>query len=233
MQIAGSTVVVSGGSSGLGAACARYFAERGANIAILDIAPPRDGVMDGFDAKMRYYQTDVTQEENVQQSLAAAESHFGALSGAIVCAGILKAQRVLGRDGPASLADFRRVIEVNLIGAFNIVRLTAAALAKNALPEGGERGVIVMTSSVAAFDGQIGQTSYSASKGAIASMTLPLARDLARQAIRVVSIAPGVFETPMMQGAPDAVRQSLMDLTPFPPRLGRPDEFARNGPAHF
>lgn len=226
MQVQGSTILITGGSSGLGAACARHFAERGANILILDIAPPREGVIDGYEQQMLFCKTDVTQEVDVQQAIAQGESQFGPLSGAILCAGILHAQRVLGREGPASLAHFRKVIDVNLIGAFNVVRLAAEAMAKRELVEGGERGVIVMTSSVAAFDGQIGQTSYSASKGAIASMTLPLARDLARQAIRVVSIAPGVFETPMMQGAPEAVRQSLMDLTPFPPRLGQPDEFA-------
>jgi NAD(P)-dependent dehydrogenase (short-subunit alcohol dehydrogenase family) len=226
MNLASSTVLISGGSSGLGAACCLHFASRGANVVIADLLPPRNELPNEIASRIRFVQTDVTQEADVQAAVDTAISAFGTLSGVIVCAGILHAERVVGREGPASLAAFKRVIDVNLVGAFNVVRLAADAMSRQSPGEDGERGVVVMTASVAAFDGQIGQASYSASKGGIASLTLPLARDLARHGIRVVSIAPGVFETPMMQVAPEKVRQSLIDQTPFPNRLGKPDEFA-------
>lgn len=227
MKIAGSTLVVTGGSSGLGAATVRHLVSLGANVAVLDRMPPREGTWNAEEPRIRFSTCDVTSETEVAQAIDDTSNHFGRVSGLVLCAGILHAQRVVGKEGPASLADFRRVIDVNLIGAFNVIRLGAAAMARQEPDSTGDRGVIVMTSSVAAYDGQIGQASYSASKGAIASMTLPLARDLARHAIRVVSIAPGVFETPMMQAAPENVRKSLMELTPYPPRLGDPEEFAR------
>ncbi len=226
MKLENTTVLISGGSSGLGAACCLRFASLGANVVIADLLPPRNELPSEVASRVRFVRTDVTQEADVQSAVNTAVAEFGGLSGVIVCAGILHAERVLGREGPASLAAFRRVIDVNLIGAYNVVRLAAEAMSRQSPDEDGERGVVVMTASVAAFDGQIGQASYSASKGGIASLTLPLARDLARHGIRVVSIAPGVFETPMMQVAPDKVRQSLIDQTPFPNRLGNPDEFA-------
>jgi NAD(P)-dependent dehydrogenase (short-subunit alcohol dehydrogenase family) len=170
--------------------------------------------------------TDVTNEAAVRSAISAGEERFGPLRGAVICAGVLHAERVVGRSGIASLDEFRRVVDVNLIGTFNTVRLAAEAMARSEPVKGGMRGVVVMTSSIAAFDGQIGQAAYAASKGGIASLTLPLARELAQHGIRVVSIAPGVFDTPMMQAAPDNVRQSLIDQIPFPHRLGDADEFA-------
>ena len=170
---------------------------------------------------------DVTDEASVAAAVRSAVDRFGGLQGAVVCAGILGPGKVLTREGPGSLEDFRRVVEVNLVGTFNVVRLVADAV-RQGDPEGedGERGVIVMTSSIAAYESQIGQAAYAASKGGVASMTLPIARELARHGIRVVSVAPGVFETPMMAGVSDEVRRSLSEQIPFPPRLGRPEEFA-------
>jgi NAD(P)-dependent dehydrogenase (short-subunit alcohol dehydrogenase family) len=170
--------------------------------------------------------TDVTSEDAIHSTIAAGEERFGPLRGGVVCAGVLHVVRLLKRDGSASLQEFRRVIDVNLTGAFNTVRLAAEAIARAEPLTDGVRGMVVMTSSIAAFDGQIGQAAYAASKGAVASLTLPLARELGQHGIRVVSIAPGAFDTPMMQSAPENVRQSLIDQTPFPRRLGRADEFA-------
>ena len=226
MRIEASTILVSGGSSGLGAACVERLARLGANVIIADLAPPRVELNDEFRDRVLFAQTDVTSETDIRSAIAAGEERFGSLRGAVICAGVLNAERLLGRDGPASLEVFRRVINVNLIGTFNTVRLAAEAINRGEPDDEEERGAIVMTSSVAAFDGQIGQASYSASKGGVASMTLPLARELGRSGIRVVSIAPGAFETPMMQAAPVKVRQSLIDQTPFPHRLGQADEFA-------
>jgi NAD(P)-dependent dehydrogenase (short-subunit alcohol dehydrogenase family) len=162
----------------------------------------------------------------VKDAIDAALWDFGGLHGAINCAGIASAEKVLGREGPHSLESFSKVVEINLVGTFNVIRLAAEAMAKNEPTEGGERGVIVNTSSVAAFDGQIGQVAYSASKGGVAAMTLPVARELARHGIRVVAIAPGIFETPMLAGLPEAARESLGKQAIFPQRLGRPEEFA-------
>jgi len=177
-------------------------------------------------ATARFVRTDVTQADSVQQAVDAAVETFGALHGAISCAGIGVAQRTLGRSGPHPLADFVRVVTVNLIGTFNVIRLAAAAIARGEPNAAGERGVLVNTASVAAFDGQIGQAAYSASKGGIVGMTLPVARDLARDGIRVMTIAPGIFDTPLLAGLPEPARQSLGQQVPFPSRLGRPAEFA-------
>jgi NAD(P)-dependent dehydrogenase (short-subunit alcohol dehydrogenase family) len=163
---------------------------------------------------------------DMRAAIAAGEERFGPLRGAVACAGVLHAERVLGRTGIASLEEFRRVIDINLNGTFNMVRLAAEAIARSEPQEDGLRGVLIMTSSVSAFDGQIGQASYSASKGGVASMTLPLAREFGQHSIRVVSVAPGVFETPMMQAAPEKTRQSLVEQIPFPKRFGHPEEFA-------
>jgi NAD(P)-dependent dehydrogenase (short-subunit alcohol dehydrogenase family) len=226
MQIDLSTILITGGSSGLGAACADMLAKRGARVVIADLAPPRNGVTSEFADRVLFKQTDVTSEADVRAAILAGEERFGPLRGAVACAGILHAERVLGRSGVASLEQFRRVIDINLIGTFNMARLAAEAIARSAPQEDGLRGVLVMTSSVSAFDGQIGQASYSASKGGVASLTLPLAREFGPQGIRVVSIAPGIFETPMMQAAPDKVRQSLVEQIPFPKRFGHAEEFA-------
>jgi NAD(P)-dependent dehydrogenase (short-subunit alcohol dehydrogenase family) len=224
VQLSGSTFLVTGGGSGLGAACVTRLAAMGARIVIADIQSP-PGVPSNS-ANVLACRVDVTNSDQVSAAIQQAIDHFGGLHGVVNCAGILGASRVVGRDGPHDLELFRRVIEINLIGSFNVLRLAAQAMAANAPDADGERGIIVNTASVAAFEGQIGQAAYSASKGGIASMTLPVARELARHGIRVVAIAPGVFQTPMMGVAPEKVQQSLLAQTVFPPRLGDPDEFA-------
>jgi NAD(P)-dependent dehydrogenase (short-subunit alcohol dehydrogenase family) len=226
MQIAGSSILVTGGSSGLGAACVERLLRCGAFAIIADITPPRDDTAGEYSDRVHFAKTDVTSEADVRSAIALGEDRFGSLRGVVACAGVLNAERVLGRDRVASLEDFRRVIDVNLAGTFNTVRLAAEAIARSEPQEDGVRGVVVMTSSVSAFEGQIGQAAYAASKGGVAALTLPLAREFGQHGIRVVSIAPGVFNTAMMQAAPDKVRQSLIDQTPFPHRLGQADEFA-------
>lgn len=226
MQIDASTILVTGGSSGLGAACVEKLARRGACIIIADVAAPREGMHEEFSNRVLFAPTDVTSETEVRSAIAAGEKRFGPLRGVVICAGVLSAERVLGRGGVASLEEFRRVVDVNLTGAFNSVRLAAESIARSEPREDGLRGVVVMTSSIAAFEGQIGQAAYAASKGGIASLTLPMAREFAQHGIRVVSIAPGAFDTPMMQAAPDKVRQTLIDQIPFPHRLGQANEFA-------
>ncbi|MCA1848139.1 MAG: 3-hydroxyacyl-CoA dehydrogenase [Actinobacteria bacterium] len=220
METQGRTFLVTGGGSGLGAATARMLEGEGANVVVADLR--------GEDAgpNTRFVRSDVTDEGSVKDAIDAALQGFGALHGAINCAGIASAEKVLGREGPHPLESFSKVVEVNLVGTFNVVRLAAEAMARNEPTEGGERGVIVNTASVAAFDGQIGQVAYAASKGGVAAMTLPVARELARHGIRVVAIAPGIFDTPMLAGLPEAARESLGKQMPFPSRLGRPEEFA-------
>jgi NAD(P)-dependent dehydrogenase (short-subunit alcohol dehydrogenase family) len=226
MQIPGSTILVTGGSSGLGAACVEMLARQGAGVIVADVAVPREELDANLSERVLFSSTDVTSEAAVRAAIASGENRFGQLRGAVICAGLLHAERVLGREGVASFEAFRRVIDVNLNGTFNAVRLAAEAIARGEPQEDGQRGVIVMTSSVSAFEGQIGQAAYAASKGGVASLTLPLAREFGQHGIRVVTIAPGVFDTPMMQAAPDKVRQSLADQIPFPHRLGQPHEFA-------
>ncbi len=226
MQIDGSTILITGGSSGLGAACVERLARQGARVIVADIAPPCDDTLDRFPDRVLFATTDVTSEAQLLSIIETGENRFGPLRGLIACAGALHAERVLGRDGVASLEAFRRVINVNLTGTFNTVRLAAEAIARSEPRGDGLRGVVVMTSSISAFEGQIGQAAYAASKGGVASLTLPLARELGQHGIRVVSIAPGVFDTPMMQAAPDKVRQSLIDQIPFPRRFGQAGEFA-------
>ncbi len=216
MQARGRTFLVTGGGSGLGAATARMLEGEGANVVVADLKG----------GSIRFVETDVTDEGSVKGAIDVALENFGALHGAINCAGIASAEKVLGREGPHPLESFSKVVEVNLVGTFNVVRLAAEAMARNEPTEGGERGVIVNTASVAAFDGQIGQVAYAASKGGVAAMTLPVARELARHGIRVVAIAPGIFDTPMLAGLPRAARESLGKQMPFPSRLGRPEEFA-------
>jgi NAD(P)-dependent dehydrogenase (short-subunit alcohol dehydrogenase family) len=220
METQGRTFLVTGGGSGLGAATARTLEGEGANVVVADLRG------EGAGPNARFVEADVTDEGSVKGAIDVALESFGALHGAINCAGIASAEKVLGREGPHSLESFSKVVEVNLVGTFNVVRLAAEAMARNEPTEGGERGVIVNTASVAAFDGQIGQVAYAASKGGVAAMTLPVARELARHGIRVVAIAPGIFDTPMLAGLPRAARESLGKQMPFPSRLGRPEEFA-------
>jgi NAD(P)-dependent dehydrogenase (short-subunit alcohol dehydrogenase family) len=226
MQIDSSPILVTGGSSGLGAACVKELARRGARVIIADRAPPGTSLPTEISQNVLFAQTDVTNEDDIRAAIATGEQRFGPLRGVVACAGVLQAERVLGRDGVASLDAFRRVIDINLTGTFNAVRLAAEAISR-AEPQADDlRGVAIMTSSVSAFEGQIGQAAYSASKGGVAALTLPLARELGKHGIRVVSIAPGVFDTPMMQAAPDKVRESLIEQIPFPHRFGQADEFA-------
>jgi NAD(P)-dependent dehydrogenase (short-subunit alcohol dehydrogenase family) len=227
MNAKDKTFIVSGGSSGLGAACVKRLAEAGANVVIADVNDEAGQALEAeFGAAVRFFKTDVTGEESVQAAVHEAMNAFSGLHGAINCAGIAIAAKVLSSRGIHELEAFARVIAVNLTGTFNVIRLAAEAMAKGQPNEFGERGVIVNTASVAAFDGQIGQAAYSASKGGIVGMTLPISRELARYGIRVVTIAPGIFDTPMLAGLPEKARQSLGEQVPFPSRLGRPDEYA-------
>jgi NAD(P)-dependent dehydrogenase (short-subunit alcohol dehydrogenase family) len=227
MQIPNSTFLVTGGSSGLGAACVRLLAAAGGRIVIADLNQAAGAALEAeIGAAARFVATDVTDEAAVQNAVQTAVRDFGGLHGAVGCAGISLAERILGKNGPHDLAAFTRVIRVNLIGTFNVLRLAAAAMAQNTPTASGERGVIVNTASIAAFEGQIGQAAYAASKGGVVGLTLPAARELARSGIRVMAIAPGIFDTPLLAGLPEPARQSLGQQVPFPPRLGRPDEFA-------
>ena len=219
MKIRGRTFLVTGGGSGLGAATARRLAAGGANVVAADLEVGKVG------EAIRFVETDVTEEESVRAAVDAA-LELGGLDGAINCAGVAAAEKVLGKKGPHSLASFTRAVQINLVGTFNVIRLAAAAMQENEPAAEGERGVIVNTASVAAYDGQIGQAAYAASKGGVVSLTLPVARELADSGIRVVAIAPGIFETPMMASLPEKARESLSKQTPFPARLGRPEEYA-------
>jgi NAD(P)-dependent dehydrogenase (short-subunit alcohol dehydrogenase family) len=227
MKIEGSTFFVTGGGSGLGAACARHFSGHGGNVLIADVQEEASRTLASeLGARVKFARTDVTDEASVQSALSVAKQSFGGVHVAINCAGIIGAGRVVGKEGPYDLASFSRTIHVNLIGTFNVIRLAAAAMNQNQPNAEQERGVIINTASVAAFEGQIGQAAYSASKGGVVSMTLPIARELARFGIRVVTIAPGVFETAMMAGMPQPAQEALAAQVPFPPRLGRASEFA-------
>ncbi len=228
MQIDKRTFLISGGSSGLGRACARLLASRGGNVVIADVQRQLgEKLAAELGEGARFVEADVADEASIGKAVETAVNEFGGLQGAVSCAGIGVPEKVLGKDGPHRLDTFVKVININLIGTFNVIRLAAQAMAENRPTAGGERGVIVNTASVAAYDGQIGQAAYSASKGGIVGMTLPAARDLAKLGIRVMTIAPGIFDTPLVAGLPDEVRESLGRQTPFPPRLGRPEEFAQ------
>ena len=226
MEISGKTFLVTGGSSGLGAACVRMLGEAGGNAVILDIGEHGAALANELAPRVRFAKTDVTDEGAVSAAIELAVQAFGGVHGLINCAGVATAERAVGRDGPQPLAHFAKVVGINLIGTFNAVRLAAAQMMKQPVEPLEDRGVIICTASVAAFDGQIGQAAYSASKGGVVGMTLPLAREFAQQQIRVCSIAPGIFDTPMMAGLPEAARESLGKQTPFPPRLGNPKEYA-------
>ena len=219
--------MVTGAGSGLGAATARALAGAGGRVVLVDRAREAGAALAaGIGPAARFAAADVTDAAEVAAAVDLAVAEFGALHGLVNCAGVAPAERILGRDGPHELDAFARTVSINLVGTFNALRLAAVAMARNAPDAEGERGVIVNTASVAAFDGQIGQAAYAASKGGVAALTLPAARDLARHGIRVVAVAPGIFETPMLAAMPEAVRASLGQGVPFPPRLGRPQEFA-------
>ncbi|GMB83476.1 3-hydroxyacyl-CoA dehydrogenase [Shinella zoogloeoides] len=227
MLIGGKTFLVTGGGSGLGAAVARMLAGEGAHVVIADVnVDAGRGIVGELGTGAAFIQTDVTQETDGQAAVDLALERFGHLHGLVNCAGVAPGEKVLGRDGPHRLDSFARTVGINLIGTFNMTRLAAVAIAKEEPEADGERGIVINTASVAAFDGQIGQAAYAASKGGVAAMTLPVARELARHGIRVVSIAPGIFQTPMMAGMPQEVQDSLGRSVPFPPRLGKPVEFA-------
>ncbi|HVN94258.1 MAG TPA: 3-hydroxyacyl-CoA dehydrogenase [Terracidiphilus sp.] len=227
MQLAHRVFLVTGGASGLGAATARLLVAEGACVVIADTNRSAGETLAAeLGASALFALTDVSSEKNGAAAVDLALNAFGHLHGLVNCAGIAPSEKVLGRDGPHRLESFSRAVNINLVGTFNMIRLAAAAIAKQEPDTGGERGVIVNTASIAAFEGQIGQAAYAASKGGVVSLTLPIARELARYGIRVVTIAPGIFETPMMAGFSPEVQESLAKSVPFPPRLGRPEEYA-------
>ena len=227
MQIAHRTLLVTGGASGLGAACVRRLVKAEANVVLADLNRQQGEAIAGESSeKIAFAETDVTDETSTARAVQTAIERFGELAGVVHCAGIVAGSRIVGREGPHDLDLFSRVVRINLIGSFNVLRLAAAAISQRAPDDEGEQGVIVMTASVAAFEGQIGQAAYAASKAGVAGMTLPAARELAAFGIRVVTIAPGIFDTPLMAVLPDNVRESLAKQPAFPQRLGQPDEFA-------
>ncbi|GER88775.1 3-hydroxyacyl-CoA dehydrogenase [Dictyobacter vulcani] len=227
MHLQDKTFFVTGGASGLGAACVRLLTASGAKAIIADLnAEAGAKLAQELPEKAFFVSTNVTDEQSVQNAVEKAVALSGALHGVINCAGVGSAEKVIGKQGPASLESFTRVININLIGTFNVIRLAGMAMSTNQPEENGERGVIINTASVAAFDGQIGQAAYSASKGGIVGLTLPIAREFARYGIRVMTIAPGLFDTPLLAGLPEQARISLGQQVPFPSRLGRPEEYA-------
>jgi NAD(P)-dependent dehydrogenase (short-subunit alcohol dehydrogenase family) len=226
MQIQGNAFIVTGGASGLGGATAQMLAKAGGEVVIADVTADKgEALARELGAATRFVRCDVTSEADGKAAVDAALA-LGPLRGLINCAGIAPAEKTVGKDGPHRLETFARTIGVNLIGTFNMIRLAAAAMSRQEATDDGERGVIINTASVAAFDGQMGQAAYAASKGGVVGMTLPIARDLSRNGIRVVTIAPGLFETPMLLGMPAEVQESLAKQVPFPSRLGKPAEYA-------
>jgi NAD(P)-dependent dehydrogenase (short-subunit alcohol dehydrogenase family) len=227
MDLNGAPTLVAGGASGLGAATARELARRGARVAIVDLDGDRAAALASeLGSEHVSYKADVSNEADVEAAVEATVEAYGGLRFAVTCAGIGWAEKVVGRDGPAKLQPFETVVRVNLIGTFNVLRYAAAAMAAGEADEGGEKGAFVMTASIAAFDGQIGQVAYSASKGGIVGLTLPAARDLARERVRVCTIAPGTFDTPLLGALPEASREALGAAIPHPSRLGKPSEYA-------
>jgi len=225
--VEGSTFFVTGGGSGLGAATARLLAESGARVVLADVNEEAgEHTASEIGSGAKFFRTDVTEEESVQDALDSTVETFGTLNGVVNCAGIGPAAKVVGKKGVHDLGLFTKTVEINLVGTFNVIRLAAVKMAANEPDEGGERGVIINTASVAAYDGQIGQAAYAASKGGVVALTLPVARELASSGIRVVTIAPGIFETPMLAALPEDAKESLGKQVPFPPRLGRPEEYA-------
>jgi NAD(P)-dependent dehydrogenase (short-subunit alcohol dehydrogenase family) len=227
VRLADQTLLVTGGASGLGGAVVDMVVGAGGRAVVLDVNDEAGRATSSrHGARVRFVRADVTKEDEVAHAVEIASRDLGPLVGLVNAAGVPAAERVLGREGIHSLAAFARIVQINLVGTFNVIRLAAAAMAGNAPTPSGERGVIVNTASVAAFDGQIGQAAYAASKGGIVAMTLPLAREFARIGVRVMTIAPGTFDTPLLAALPEAARLSLAQQVPFPPRLGRPEEFA-------
>lgn len=226
MDVKGLVAVVSGGASGLGEGTARALAAAGAKVAILDMTLDRaQGIADGLGGIA--VECNVADATSAEKAMAEVEAKLGPCAVAVNCAGVAPAKRIVGRDGPMALEDFNKVIQVNLVGTFNIMRLAAAQMQKRDANEDGERGVIISTASVAAFEGQIGQAAYAASKGGVVSLTLPAAREFAKSGIRVNAIAPGLFGTPMLLGMPQDVQDSLASTLPFPSRFGKPEEYAK------
>jgi NAD(P)-dependent dehydrogenase (short-subunit alcohol dehydrogenase family) len=226
MEIGGKAFIVTGAASGLGEATARMIVERGGSVILADINPAGEALAHELGGNARFVATDVTQELDGVRAVEAAKTNFGALRGLVNCAGIAPSERIAGRNGPHSLESFTRAITINLVGTFNMLRLAASAMISNEPLADGERGVIVNTASIAAFEGQVGQAAYAASKAGVAGLTLPAARELARFGIRVVTIAPGLFMTPMMAGFSPEVQESLAKTVLFPPRMGKPEEYA-------
>ncbi|GAB2614402.1 3-hydroxyacyl-CoA dehydrogenase [Emticicia sediminis] len=227
MKIENNTFLITGGASGLGFATAKMIVENGGNAVLLDVNEEAGTTaQSNLGSKSKFIKTDVTNEEQVQSAVSQSIEAYGSIAGIINCAGVGPAKRVVGKDGPHPLDFFQKVININLIGTFNTLRLVADKMQNNEPNTEGERGIIINTASVAAFDGQIGQAAYSASKGGIVAMTLPIAREFARMGIRVMAIAPGIFETPLLASLPQEAQDSLGKQVPFPPRLGRPSEFA-------
>jgi NAD(P)-dependent dehydrogenase (short-subunit alcohol dehydrogenase family) len=228
MKIEGSVFLITGGASGLGAATARHLLKAGASVVLADLnVAGGEALADQLGAKAAFVRTDVVDAASMQAAVDLALDRFGALHGLVCCAGIAPGEKVLGKEGPHALDNFTRGVMINLVGTFNAIRLAVEAINKNPPNAEGERGVVVTTASVAAFDGQIGQAAYAASKAGVVGMTLPIARELARFGIRVMTIAPGIFETPMLLGLPQDVQDSLGKTVPFPPRLGRGCEFSQ------
>ncbi|EEH68879.1 MULTISPECIES: 3-hydroxyacyl-CoA dehydrogenase [Acinetobacter] len=229
MKIQGKHFVITGGGSGLGAATAEYLVEKGAFVTLVDMnAEVGEQQAKAIGDQAEFVKLDVTDEQAAEQFFKEVVEKHGSLHGLINCAGVGPSAKVVGKDGVHDLAMFSKVLHINVTGTFNMLRYAADAMSKNSMEEGDEdRGVIVNTASVAAFDGQIGQAAYSASKGAVVAMTLPIARELARNSIRIMTIAPGIMETPMLKGLPQNVQDALGQMVPYPSRLGRPEEFAR------
>jgi NAD(P)-dependent dehydrogenase (short-subunit alcohol dehydrogenase family) len=228
MELEGRISVITGGASGLGEACARFLLEKGSKVSIFDLAEENgEKIATELGADVIYCKADVTDDKSVQAAINKTVDTFGAIHVVVNCAGVATPSKVLGKDGPMPIGRFNQVVQINLIGTMNVISTAAEQMAKNSPDPEGETGVVINTASIAAFEGQFGQSAYAASKAGVIGVTLPIAREFASYGIRVVTIAPGLFETPMMEGMSDKVRESLYRMTLFPKRLGKPIEFAK------